>query len=407
MTRVTLAYRFELDLNNRQSTLAARHADLARYAFNWALATRNEHYRNVVLPARKRGEKIRPLSYYDLSKAWTAQKPRWAYSLSAWAALSAIEDLDTAFKKFFRARKEGRRVGFPRFKARGRCRESFRLRGSIHVEKHRVKLPVFGWLRIKGSASRFHADKILYATVSRDAGRWFVSITVEQERPEPITPTGEPVGLDLGIAHFLTLSDGTIIDAPQPLRAALRKLRRQQKAVARSQRNSNSRKRKVQKVARTHARVKAIRRDFLHRTSHQIATTYVAIGVERLDIKNLMRNRRLSRAISDMGWGEFLRQLAYKTQWYGSTLVVADLFFPSTKTCSGCGVVVDLPLSQRTYACAACGLVLDRDLNAARNLRPMAVTPTDINADGGVVRPGSAWQIPVKSEPSTAGRLAA
>jgi putative transposase len=393
--RVTLAYKFALDLNDRQATACVRHAGLSRKAWNWALATRNEHYRNVVLPASKRGEKIRPLSCYDLQKAWTAQKPAWAYLLSAWAAISAIEDVDRAFKNFLEARKAGRRAGLPRFKANGKCRDSFRLRGSIHVEKHRVKLPVLGWLRIKGSASRFHADKILFATVSRDADRWFVSITVEQERPEPIAPTGEPVGLDLGIAHFLTLSDGTIIDAPKPLQAALRKLRRQQKAIARSQRNSNSRKRKAARLARTHARVKAIRRDFLHRTSYKIATTYVAIGVERLDVKNMMRNRRLSRAISDMGWGEFLRQLAYKTQWYGSTLVVADRFFPSTKICSGCVVVVDLPLSQRTYTCAACGLVLDRDLNAARNLRPMAVTPTDINADGGVVRPDFAWQIPL------------
>jgi putative transposase len=120
-----------------------------------------------------------------------------------------------------------------------------------------------------------------------------------------------------------------------------------------------------------------------------------------------MRSLLLVYPGEDEGCDEFLRQLADKTQWSGSTLVVADRCFPSTKTCSGCGVVVDLPRSQRTSARAACGLVLDRDLNAARNLRPMAVTPTDINADGGVVRPGSAWQIPVKSEPSTAGRLAA
>ena len=405
--KVTCAYRFALDLNDRQGTLAAQHAGLARKAWNWALADRNEHYQDVVLPARERGEKVRSLSCYDQQKAWVAQKPDWAYSLSAWAAVSAIEDVDRAFQRFWKARKEGRRVGFPRFKARGKCRESFRLRGSIKVERHRVKLPVLGWLRIKGSAARFHADKLLYATISREAGRWFVSITVEQERPEALAPAGEPVGLDLGLLHFLTLSDGTVIDAPKPLKTALRKLRRQQKAVARSQRNSSSRRKKVAQVARTHARVKAIRQDFLHRTSHKIATAHVAVGVEDLATRNLMRNRRLARAISDMGWGEFLRQLAYKTSWSGATLVVADRFFPSTKTCSDCGAVVDLPLSARTYACAACGLVLDRDLNAARNLRPVAVTPTDTNASGGIVSPGPAWQIPVKLEPSTPGRLAA
>lgn len=163
-----------------------------------------------------------------------------------------------------------------------------------------MKLPVLGWLRIKGGASRFHADKICYATVTREASGWFVSITVEQERPAPLAPTGSPVGLDLGIVHFLTLSDGTVIDAPKPLKAALRKLRRQQKAVARSQRNSANRKRKVKAVARTHERVRAIRSDFLHRTSHRIATEHGAVGVESLNVAGMVRNRRLARAISDL-----------------------------------------------------------------------------------------------------------
>lgn len=163
------------------------------------------------------------------------------------------------------------------------------------------------------------------------------------------------------------------------------------------------RKRKVARVARTHARVRAIRSDFLHRTSHRLATSYVAIGVESLNVAGMVRNRRLSRAISDLGWGEFLRQLAYKTQWSGSTLVEAGRFCPSTKMCSGCGASVDVPLSQRTYVCAACGLILDRDLNSARNLCPVAVTPTEtINASGGNVSPGSAWQIPLTRSPALA-----
>jgi putative transposase len=316
--------------------------------------------------------------------------------------VSAIEDLDKSFKAFWAGRKAGRRVGLPRFKARDKCRDSFRLRGQIHVERERVKLPVLGWLRIKGSASRFLADKICYATVSREANGWFVSITVEQERAEPLAPTGAPIGLDLGITHFATLSDGTVIDAPKPLENALRKLRREQKALSRSQRASAGRKRRIVRLARTHARVRAIRSDFLHRTSRTLATTHVAIGVESLNVAGMVRNHRLSRAISDLGWSEFLRQLAYKTQWSGSTLVAADRFYPSTKMCSGCGALVDMPLSQRIYRCSVCGLVLDRDLNSARNLCPVAVTPTDtLNASGGNVSPGSAWQIPVKLELST------
>jgi len=400
MTSVTLAYRFALDLNDRQATACAQHAGLARKAWNWALAERNERF-------EKNEGKGKFISCYDQQKAWVAQKPDWAYALSAWAAVSAIEDVDRAFANFRAGKKAGRRIGFPRFKARGKCRDSFRLHGSVHVEKHRVKLPILGWLRIKGSASRFQADKILYATVSREVRGWFVSIAVEQEQLEPVAPSGEPVGLDLGILHFLTLSDGTVIDAPKPLKAALRKLRREQRALSRSQRNSKGRKKRVARVARTHARVRAIRSDFLHRTSHRIATAYVAVGVESLNVAGMVRNRRLSRAISDLGWSEFLRQLKYKTAWSGSTLVEAGRFFPSSKTCSGCGArKVDLALSERAYRCGSCGLVIDRDLNAALNLKPMAVTPTDINAGGGIVSPGTAWQIPVKPEPSTEGLAA-
>jgi putative transposase len=391
---VTLAYRFALDLNNRQATACAQHAGLARKAWNWALDQRNLRWES-------HAGKDRFISSYDQMKSWVAQKPAWAYALSAWVAISAIEDLDKAFKAFWKARREHRRYGLPRFKAKGKCRDSFRLRGKITVKRDRVKIPVLGWLRVKGSTARFRTDKICYATVSREADGWYVSITVEQEQSKPIAPTGEAVGLDLGIRHFATLSDGTVIDAPKPLKAALCRLRRQQRAMSRSQLNSNARKKKAQVVTRTHQRVRNIRSDFLHRTSHQIAISHVAIGVESLNVAGMVRNHKLARAISDLGWSEFLRQLAYKTQWSGSTLLEAGRFCPSTKTCSGCGTLVDMPLSQRTYTCAVCGLVQDRDLNAAINLCPVAVTPTDTqNASGGNVSPGSAWQIPLKLEPS-------
>jgi putative transposase len=294
MARITLAYRFALDLNDRQATVCARHAGLARKAWNWALGERNERW-------EKNEGHDRFVSCYDQQKAWVVQKPMWAYEMSAWAAISAIEDLDKGFKAFWAGRKAGRRVGLPRFKARGRARDSFRLRGSIKVERNRVKLPVLGWLRVKGSISRFSADKICYATVAREAGGWFVSITVEQEHAEAIAPAGPAIGLDLGIKHFATLSDGTVIDGPKPLETALRKLRREQKALSRSQRASAGRKRRVARVARTHARVRAIRSDFLHRTSHRLATTHVAIGVESLNVAGMMRNHWLSRAISDLG----------------------------------------------------------------------------------------------------------
>lgn len=399
MTTRTRAYRYELDLNDHQSTLCAQHAGLARYAWNWALAARNDRYQTQT-------GKDRFTTAFTQMKDWVKQKPKWAYTLSAWAAVSSIEDVDKSFKSFWKGRRVGRRVGLPRFKAKGRCRESFRSRGSIKVEPTAVQLPKLGWLRIQGSARSFHADKILYASVSREAGRWYVAVTVEQEVEIPKAPLGAPIGVDLGIAHFATLSTGEQISAPKPLARALRKLARQQRAIARSQRKSASRRRKVARLARTHARIRLVRGDFLHKLSHRLATQHAAVGVENLNVAGMVRNRRLGRAISDLGWSEFIRQLTYKTQWYGSTLVAAGRFYPSTKLCSSCGAAADMPLAQRVYECAACGLVLDRDLNAALNLvpifSPVAVTPTETqNAGGGNVSPGPAWQIPLKPEPST------
>lgn len=331
MSVVTRAYRYKLDLNDRQATLCAQHAGLARYAFNWALAARNTRFKNNT-------GKDRFTTAFTQMKEWVEQKPDWAYTSSSWASISAIDDVDKAFKNFWDASKAGRRGGLPRFKAKGKCRDSFRLRGQLHVEPARLKLPVLGWLRIKGSARGFYADKILYATVSREAGSWYVAITVEQVRPAPVTPPGEAIGLDLGVTHFATLSTGEIISAPKPLSHALKKLARQQRAVARSQRNSTSRRKKVATLARTHARVRRVRNDFLHKLSYRLATSHAAIGIESLNVAGMMKNRSLSRAISDLGWGEFIRQLKYKSQWYGSTLVEAGRFYPSSKTCSGCGV---------------------------------------------------------------------
>lgn len=217
-------------------------------------------------------------------------------------------------------------------------------------------------------------------------------------------PAGEPVGIDIGLRHSLTLSTGEVIESPRELRRSLAKLRRAQRAVSRSQRDSKNRRKKLVRVARIHARVANTRAHWLHGVSDRLTREHPVVGHENLNVAGLSRKgTRQGRAWADLGAGELFRQLAYKGAWRGVAVVVADRWHPSSQLCSRCGTRNEkLSLTERTFRCAACGLVLDRDHNAAINLRPVAVKPTEtLNARGGIVSPGSAWQIPMKREPST------
>ena len=401
MTTIHDAFRFEMDLTVEQRGLAARSAGTSRFAWNWALAERRRLF-------EENEGKERFTTAYSQINAWVKAKPAWAYEVSAWCAVSSLQDLDTAYKNVTQGKKAGRRVGLPRFKARGKSRDSFRLRGSIKVlDEGSVQIPSLGAVRIKGSTRRMSAigwDKILCATVSRTADRWFVSILVEREHAVAVPSATEAVGIDLGLKTSLVLSTGEEIQAPRPLKTALRKLARAQRAVARSQRNSEARKKKIARVARIHARVANVRQDWTHKVSDRLTREFAAIGVENLALKNLAnRKRKAGRSWADLGAGELLRQITYKAERRGVVLLVADRFYPSSQLCSMCGDRQSMPLNERTYRCGSCGLVLDRDQNAARNLCPIAVTPTEMqNAGGGIVSPGSdAWQIPLKPEPGT------
>jgi putative transposase len=200
-----------------------------------------------------------------------------------------------------------------------------------------------------------------------------VSLGVEVERPNPTPVRGPIVGIDRGILHLAVCSDGTILQSPKALKRGLCKLQRLSKEVSRKKRGSRNRNRAVNRLARHHRRIRNQRVDAMHKATTSLAKIKLMIVVEDLYIAGMLRNHHLARAIADQGWAEFRRQLAYKTVWYGSRLLIADRFFPSSKTCSICGTVVaSMPLRQRRFICAMCGLVIDRDMNAARNLARLA-----------------------------------
>ena len=413
--KVHQAYRFALDPAPAQERALRSHAGAARFAWNWGLAKCKERY-------EAEGTWY---SAVDLHKLWNAGKKAdpalvWWQENSKCAYQEAFRDLDRALRGFTASKKggrTGRRLGFPRFKKRGRCKEAFRFgSGVMRCSGATVTLPRLGTVRTHEPARKLArrlengTARILSATVSRTAQRWFVSFTVQAGRAVPRCHArpGSAIGIDLGVKTLLTGVDASgnvvTVAGPKALRSSLRRLRRAGRAHSRKAKSSANRAKAAARLARLHARVASVRADALHKATSDLARQYETIGAEGLNVAGLVRNRRLARAISDAGFGQARRMLAYKTTWNGGALVTAGRFYPSSKTCSGCGAVkAKLALSERTYACTACGLVLDRDVNAAVNLLKLAASGAEShNACGGTVRPGLAGRVPVKQEPGSA-----
>ena len=361
--KVTRSHRIALEPTDEQRQQFARAAGCARFAWNWALAEWNRQYKAGEKPTANR-----------LKRQFNAIKRDtfpWLYESPKDANLQPFTYLHEAFQCFFK--KLAKR---PTFKKKGRCKDAFYVSNDkFRLDGKRVRLPRIGWMKMRESLRL--DGKIVGATVSRIADRWFLSVQVETEvfplqqvqgRPSPSKTQAAVVGVDLGLKHLAVLSDGRTFDNPKPLRRALRKLRRLNRRLHRKPKGSANRKKAAGRVARLHARIACIRQDVLHKLTTLLVRDYRHVVIEDLNVKGMVRNRRLARAIADVGFGELRRQLAYKADVEGTTVTVADRWYPSTKTCSDCDAVKDMPLSQREYVCNVCGLVEDRDLNAARNL---------------------------------------
>ena len=359
--KITRAYKTELDPNNVQRTAMLKHAGVARFAYNWGLARRKEEY-------AKTGKSSNAIELHKQLNALKKVDFPWMYEVSKCAPQEALRDLDKAFKNFFEGQAE-----YPKFKSRKRGIGGFRLTGSIKVSRDSIQLPRIGVVRLK-EKGYLPADDIhvLSATVSERAGRWFVSLQVEEEIKVPDN-AGPVVGVDVGISKLATVSDGTIIENPKALTRFERKKKRLQRSLSRKMKNSKSRFDVKMRLAKCEFRIASIRRDSQHKATTMLARTKSVIGVESLNVAGLLKNHHIAKQLADAGLGEFLRQLEYKAEWYGSKVVEADPFFPSTKRCSSCGAVKDeMPLSERTYKCESCGFEADRDLNAALNLKTVA-----------------------------------
>lgn len=388
---------FVLDPTPVQVEAMRSHCGASRVAYNWCLARVRANWdqrraeESYGVPAGERTPWIET-SAYSLRKAWNAAKdgvaPWWREN-SKEAYAGGCANLSAALKN----RKDGR-AGMPRFKSRHRSRPSCRFTtgsfGLVRDRRH-VQLPVIGVVRTAEStrklARKIEAGtaRIRSVTLSFQRGRWQVSFSVEMPDHEPLTLAvgGRVVGVDLGIKALATLSTGEVVPNGRHLDRELKRLRRAQRKASRrrgpdrrTRRTPSRRWRKaIDEVARIHTRVANLRRNDTHRFTTRLVGEVDTIVVEDLHVAGMVRNRRLARCIADANWAEIRRQLTYKTEWAGKTVIVADRWFASSKTCSGCGTAkAKLALSERTYVCTVCGLVLDRDVNAAKNLAALAST---------------------------------
>ena len=392
----------------------ASHAGAARFAYNAGLA----HVKEAI----DAGEKP-DWSFYSLVNWWNANKnslavgadgATWWQENSKESYCRALESLSKGLSNWSKSRRgdrKGRKVGFPKFKAKGRATPKFAYgTGSFGLVKNdpkALKLPRIGRVHCMENVAALVGDaKVKRMTVSRRAGRWYASLTVERDDTPAKRPTkGGAVGVDLGVKTLATLSDGAVIENPRYLKKSERKLKRAQKSLSRKVQGSNRCAKARMKVARLHAHVANQRLDAMHKLTTRLAETFSDISIEDLHVAGMVKNHHLAKSIMDAAFGEFRRQLEYKTTRTGARLHVVDRWYRSSKTCSGCGSVkAKLSLSERTYKCDSCGLTMDRDLNAAINIKVAGSAPETLNAHGGAVRHGSPSGhivlVPVKCEPS-------
>ena len=355
------AYKYRFYPTQEQQVLLAKSFGCARFVYNRFLALRNQAYQD---------HKIN-ISYIDAAFLLTLDKQKDELSflkeVPAVVLQQSLRNADAAYSNFFK-----KKAKYPKFKSKW-SRQSIRfVPGSFNYDgKYSITLAKMDSpLKIKWSRTIPRGAKVKSVTVSKEpSGRYFVSFLCEDSVAQKLK-TDKTIGLDFGLKDFITTSDGERVISPKHYRQVEKKLAKAQRDLSRKQKGSDNRQKARVKVAKAHAKVANQRKDFLHKLSSSIVHENQVICIEDIAVKNLSRNRHLSKSIMDSGWGEFVRQLEYKSHWYGRSLVKVDRFFPSSKTCSHCGCIKDhLNLSERNWTCSDCGVVHDRDYNASVNIK--------------------------------------
>lgn len=363
------AYKYRIYPNQKQALAFEQHFGCVRFVFNWALALQKRYY--AMFGKSLSRTKIQS----QLVKKKKTAKFAWLNEVNSQSLLNALLNVYTAFTNFFKGRAK-----FPRFKSKKILGRSYQCPQSCSVD---FKQGILNLPKIKGIKTVFSREfvgKIKTVTISKTAtGKYYASVLVENSDILPIPTTIEPnltLGIDLGIYDLLTLSDGSKFDNPKYLANASKRLKAQQKIFARKQKQSKNYQKQKLAVARIHEKVRNQRLDLHHKITHKLicenqATSY---ALEDLAVKNMVKNRKLAKAIHDVGWYQFVTLLTYKAKWYGKNILKVNRFFTSSKICSHCHHQLDsLPLSIRNWTCPNCQTEHDRDTNASNNIRSQAL----------------------------------
>lgn len=355
-----LAHKIEMKPTKTQVQKLICACGCARFAYNWGLNKWTQMYESY-----KQDNNLPKPNANIVKKEVNAIKETsfpWIYESPKDANQQAFTNLNSAFQRFY-----NKKAKYPKFKNKHNKNSFYISNYRIKVNEFIVTLPKIG--KVKLTEKLRFEGKILNAIISKTANKWFISISVDTKIKYKKQKRNEVVGIDLGLTTFATFSNGEIAEAPKPLRKYQKQLIKKQRMLSRKKIGSNNRKKASILYAKMHYKIACIRNDFLHKLTNKICRENQTICLEDLQVKNMLKNHKLAKAISDVSWGEFNRQIQYKSLIYGNVVVYADKFYPSSKTCSNCGnKKKQLNLSERTFVCENCGLNLDRDLNASYNL---------------------------------------
>jgi len=359
MPEVMRTYRYRFTPTSEQRDNLARTFGCARWVYNWGLERRTDAYH---------GEG-KSLTYNSLAVELTRVKKQeeteWLKEVSSVVLQQSLRNLERAYTNFFE-----KRAGYPSFKKRSRKQSATYANSAFRFDPGTLSLTLAKQSApLKVRWSRKPEGEVVKVTVTLDpSGRYHVCLHCRCD-VEPLPKTGKSVGVDLGLNDVIVTSDGFHSGNPKHLHRDYRKLRRAQKALSRKQKGSNNREKAKRRVAKIHARIADRRSDFIHKLTTTLVRENQTICVESLNVKGMMKNHSLARSIAGASWGEIVRQLEYKAEWYGRTLVKVDRWFPSSKRCSTCGHVKEaMPLSVRRWTCEECHTEHDRDENAATNI---------------------------------------
>ena len=368
--KINKTFKYRIYPSKEQEVLLAKHFGAKRFVFNYFLDKRKQTY----LESKK------SLNYYDNAKVLTAIKKEddyiWMKEINSQSLQSSLRDLDTAYNRFFS--KQGK---FPRFKSK-HDKQSFRVPQFVEYKDGELSMPKFK-TAIKVKEDRPLTGEILFATISKTpTNKYFVSITCETNHI-PYKKNKNEVGVDLGIKDLAICSDGKVYENIKTTKKYEKTLTYEQRQLSKKVKGSNSKNRQRVKVAKIHEKIGNVRLNHIHNVTTTIVHENQTICVEDLSVTNMMKNRCLSKSIADASWGEFLRQLKYKSEWNERKLISIGKFFPSSKTCNKCKFInQDLSLKDREWVCPNCGEKLDRDINASRNILEQGIS--NLNSGCGI-----------------------